>query len=231
MVTISHVVQKIVNDKIFILEPLSKGIISNVSLAEQLKPEIEEELNKKVKTHAIVMALRRYAEEIKKTHKDITFDYSSEIILKTDICDIALLRSPTLFTKLKRFYDIVDFEKGDILNIIHGRHEVVIVTNERYMKKSYELFKGEKIFNVEKNLVSLTLTFSYDFLHTPGVIYNVIRALAWDNINIYEIVSTNTELTFILNKKDSANAYRVLGRLVEKSIGGRDLNPRESKSV
>lgn len=219
MVTISHVVQKIVNDKIFILEPLSKGIISNVSLAEQLKPEIEEELNKKVKTHAIVMALRRYAEEIKKTHKDITFDYSSEIILKTDICDIALLRSPTLFTKLKRFYDIVDFEKGDILNIIHGRHEVVIVTNERYMKKSHELFKGEKIFNVEKNLVSLTLTFSYDFLHTPGVIYNVIRALAWDNINIYEIVSTNTELTFILNKKDSASAYRVLGRLVEKSAG------------
>ncbi len=219
MVTISQVVQKIVNDKIFILEPLSKGIISNVSLAEQLKPEIEEELGKKVKTHAIVMALRRYTEEIQKTHKEIAFDYSSEIILKTDICDIALLRSPTLFTKLKRFYDIVDFEKGDILNIIHGRHEVVIVTNERYMKKSLDLFKGEKIFNVEKNLVLLTLTFSSDFLHTPGVIYNVVRALAWDNINIYEIVSTNTELTFILNKKDSSKAYKVLGQLVEKNAG------------
>jgi aspartokinase len=219
MVTISQVVQKIVNDKIFILEPLSKGIISNVALAEQLKPQIEEELGKKVKTHAIVMALRRYTEEMQKIHKEIAFDYSSEIILKTDICDIALLRSPTLFTKLKRFYDIVDFEKGDILNIIHGRHEVVIVTNERYMKKSLDLFKGEKIFNVEKNLVLLTLTFSSDFLHTPGVIYNVVRALAWDNINIYEIVSTNTELTFILNKKDSSKAYKVLGQLVEKSAG------------
>jgi hypothetical protein len=218
MVTISQVVQKIVNDKIFILEPLSKGIISNVSLAEQLKPEIEEELGKQVKAHAIVMALRRYTEEIKKTHKDITFDYSSEIILKTDICDIALLRSPTFFTKLKHLYDVVDFEKGDILNVIHGRHEVVIVTNERYMKKSLDIFKGEKIFNVEKNLVSLTLTFSSDFLHTPGVIYNVVRALAWDNINIYEIVSTNTELTFILNKKDSSKAYKVLAQLVEKNI-------------
>jgi aspartokinase len=219
MVTISQTVQKIVNDKIFILEPLSKGIISNVALAEHLKPQIEEDLGRKVKTHAIVMALRRYTEEIKKSHKEITFDYSSEIILKTDICDIALLRSPMLFTKLKRLYDIVDFEKGDILNIIHGRHEVVIVTNERYMKKSIDIFKGEKIFNVEKNLVSLTLTFSSDFLHTPGVIYNVVRALAWDNINIYEIVSTNTELTFILNKKDSSKAYRVLGQLVEKNTG------------
>jgi len=75
-------VKKIVNDKIFILEPLSKGIISNVSLADQLKPEIESELRKKVKTHAIVMALRRYTDEIQKKHKETTFDYSSEIILK-----------------------------------------------------------------------------------------------------------------------------------------------------
>ena len=217
MVTVSQTVQKIVNNKIFILEPLSKGIISNVALAKQLKSQIEDDLGKKVKTHAIVMALRRYSEEIKKSHKEITFDYSSEIILKTDICDIALLRSPTLFTKLKRLYDIVDFEKGDILNIIHGRHEVVIVTNERYLKKSLDLFKGEKVFNVEKNLVSLTLTFSSDFLHTPGMIYNVVRTLAWDTINIYEIVSTNTELTFILSKKDSSKAYNVLEQLVEKT--------------
>jgi aspartokinase len=216
MVTISHVVQKIVSDKIFILEPLSKGIISNVSLAEQLRPEIEEELGRKVKTHAIVMALRRYTEDVKKAHKEIAFDYSSEIILKTDICDISVLRSPTLLTKLKRIYDIVAFEKGDTLNIIHGRHEAVVVTNERYMKKTLDLFKGEKILNVEHNLVSLTLTFSADFLHTQGVIYNVVRALAWENINIFEIVSTNTELTFILNKKDSSKGYRVLSQLVEK---------------
>jgi hypothetical protein len=217
MVTISHVVQKIVSERIFILEPLSKGIISNVALAEQLQPEIEEELGKKVKIHAIVMALRRYQDEIKKTHKEITFDYSSEIILKTDICDVAVLRSPTLLAKLKRLYDIVDFEKGDALNIIHGRHEAVVVTNERYIKKTLVLFKGEKILNLEKNLVSLTLTFSSDFLHTQGVIFNVVRALAWENINIFEIVSTNTELTFILNKKDSIKGYKVLGKLVEKN--------------
>lgn len=216
MVTISHVVQKIVNNRIFILEPMSKGIISYVSLAEQIRPEIEEELNKKVKTHAVVMALRRYADTIKKTHKDISFDYSSEIIVKTDMCDIAVLRSSTLLTKLKRLYGIVDFEKGDILNIIHGRHEVVVVTNERYMKKSLDLLIGEKILNVEKNLVSLTLTFSSDFLHTPGVIFNTIRVMAWEDINIFEIVSTNTELTFIVNKKDSVKGYKVLGKLVEK---------------
>lgn len=218
MVTISHVVQKLVNDRVFIQEPMSKGIISYGSLAEQLQPEIEEELGKEVKTHAIVMALRRYADQLIQKHKTISFDYSSEIILKTDICDIAVLRSPTLLNKLKQLYDIVDFEKGDILNIIHGRYEVSIVTNERYRERLLDFLKREKILNVEKDLVALTLTFSKDFLYTPGIIFNIVRNIAWENINIFEIVSTNTELTFIQNKKDVVKAYKALEKLVKEKM-------------
>ena len=63
----------------------------------------------------------------------------------------------------------------------------------------------------------MTIVFTADdFLHTPGIIFNAVRKLAWDNINIFEIVSTMTELTFILNKKDSMKAYEVLQELVSK---------------
>jgi aspartokinase len=215
MVTVSHVAQKLVRDRVFVLEAMSRGIVSFGSLAEQLKPDIEKELGKKVKHHAIVMALRRHAETLKEKGK-VTFDYTSEIILKTDICDIAVRRSPTLLDKLKELYDIVDFETGDILNAVHGRYEVSIVTNERYREKALKFLKGEKVLNVETGLVSLTLTFSKDFLYTPGVIFNIVRNLAWDNINIFEIVSTNTELTFILNKEDAVRGYEVLERVVGK---------------
>jgi len=216
MVTISHVVQKMVNDRVFIQEAMSRGIISHGSLAEQLKPEIEEELGIEVKHHAIVMALRRYTETLKERHKKISFDYTSEIIMKTDICDVAVLRSPSLLDKIKKIYDIVDFEKGDLLNVIHGRYEVSIVTNERYRERTLGFLKDEKVLNVEKDLVSLTLTYAKDFLHTPGVVFNVVRNIAWENINIFEIVSTNTELTFVLYKKDAVAGYKALERLVRK---------------
>jgi aspartokinase len=218
MVTISHIVQKIVSEQVFVLEPMSRGIVSYGSLAEQLQPEIEEELGKKVKTHAIVMALRRYAETLKERPAKISFDFSSEIIMKTDICDIAVRRSPTLLHRLKRLYEIVDFETGDILNIVHGRYEVSVVTNERYREKSLALLKEEKILNVERELVSLTLTFSKEFLYTPGIIFNAVRNIAWESINIYEIVSTNTELTFIINKKDAVKGYKTLERLVKNQV-------------
>ena len=218
MVTISHVVQKLVNDKVFIQEPMSRGIVSYGSLAEQLKPEIEKELGKEVKTHAIVMALYRYAETLQQTHKKIFFNYSSEIIMKTDMCDISVIRSSTLLNKIVKLYNIVKFETGDILNVVHGRYEVSIVTNERYKKKLLEFLKGEKILNVEDNLVSLTLTFTKDFLYTPGVLFNIIRNIAWDDINIFEIVSTYTELTFIIHKKDAMKGYNALEKIAEKQI-------------
>jgi aspartokinase len=215
MVTISNIVQKLVDEQVYIQESMDKDIISYASLAKQLLPDVEEELGKPVKKHAIEMALRRYKDQLKQKHKTVTFDYYSDIIIKTKICDIAVARSPTLLVKLKKLYDIVDFERGDILNIIQGSSEVSIVTNERYKQSLLNILKNENILLKEDNLVSLTMTFSKDFFYTPGIIFNIIRNVAWENINIYEIVSTNTELTFIIHKKDAMKGYKALEKLIQ----------------
>jgi aspartokinase len=216
MVTISHVVKKLVDNRIFIQEPMKNNIISYGSLAKQLQPEIEEELGVSVKRHAIEMALRRYSEQLQNRHKTVSFDYSSDIIMKTQVCDISVLRSPSLISQIKKLYDIVNLEKGDILNIIYGSHEVSIVTNERYKQKFLGILKREKVLNVEEHLISLTMTFSKDFLYTPGVIFNIIRNIAWENINIFEIVSTNTELTVIIHKNDAVKGYKALEKLIQQ---------------
>ncbi|MBN2065277.1 MAG: hypothetical protein JW771_00520 [Candidatus Thermoplasmatota archaeon] len=212
--TISNIVQKLVDQKIYVQESMNNNIISHALLAKQLKPEVEDLFEKKVKIHAIEMALRRYAERLKKEHKEIKFDFSSDVIMKTQLCDISVSRSPTIIEQLKKLYDIVIFEKGDILNIIQGSTELSIVTNERYKTKFLETLKKEKILNIEEKLISLTMTFSKDFLYTPGVIFNIIRQVAWENINIFEIVSTNTELTIILHKKDAMRGYKALEKLI-----------------
>lgn len=214
MVTISHVVQKLVSERIFIQEAMNKKIISYGALARQLKNEIQEELEKPIKVHAIEMALRRYADQLQDKHKTIQFDYSSDIIIKTQICDVSVSQSPTLLDKLKKLYDLVKYEKGNLLNIIQGSSEVSIVTNERYKQRLLEILKNENILNVEENLISLTMTFSKEFLYTPGVIFNIIRNISWENINIFEIVSTNTELTFIIHKKDTMKGYKALEKLI-----------------
>jgi len=215
MVTISHLINKIISSRPILHDAIEQGIISFGNLAEQLIPEIEEELSKKVKHSAVVMALRRYAEKLEKTPRP-KFDYNSEIIMKTNLCDISVRKSPALFTKLKKIYSIVNYEKGDVLNVIHGNYEVSIISNMRYIEKIQKELKGEKLLNIEKDLVSLSLNFSGDFLHTPGIISTSARKLNWENVNIYELISTLTELTFIVSKKDSTKGYAALQRLVSE---------------
>ena len=216
MVTVSHIVKKIVSKQPFVEEGLASGIISFGNLAEHMLHKVEEELGKKVKLPAVVMALRRYSEEISEHRKkSASFDFRGEILMRTSICDFTVVKSPTLLNKLKSVHNLVDFERGDTLNVIIGNNEVSIVINEKYIQKLNKFLSGEKILNTEFGLVALTIIFTADdFLHTPGVIFNTVRKLAWENINIYEIVSTMTELTFILNKKDSMKSYDVLHEII-----------------
>ena len=215
MVTISHVVNKLVDERIYLHEALSYGIASYGSVAKHLKPKIEKELGKEVDHFAIVTALRRYATKISARFKEIDFNTKySEVNLKTHIIDINVLKSPELFDKLKRFYDLINFEKGDILHVIYGRTHVAIVTNERYKDQILKLIQNQKIKKIEENLVALSFTVGKERIEEPGVLFKMTRSLAWENINVVEIISVDLEVTFIIDKKDVNRGYNALEKLI-----------------
>jgi aspartokinase len=215
MVTISHIVNKLVDERIYLHEALSKGIASYGSVAKHLKTEIEKELGKEVEHSAIVTALRRYSEKLTTKLKDVKFNTkNSEVNLKTHIIDINVVKTQELFDKLKRFYDLINFEKGDILHIIYGRTHVAIVTNERYKEKILNLLQNQKIKKIEENLVALSFTVGKERIDKPGVLFQITRNLAWENINVIEIISVDVDITFIVEKKDANKGYNALERLV-----------------
>lgn len=218
MVTVSHLVRKIVSENPFLVEAMSKEIISYGNFAEQIKAGIEKELGKKVKESAIVMALRRHADELEHFDKNIgKFNFRGEIIMRTNVMDANVVKSEALLAKIKNLYSMLNFGRGDTLNIILGSNEITIVTNEKYDKKVSDFLKGEKILSKKFDLVALTIVFDDKrFFTTPGVIFTAVRRLAWEGINIFEIVSTMTEMTFIVGKKDSMKAYNALQEIVCK---------------
>ena len=134
--------------------------------------------------------------------------------MKTNVMDINVLRRPSLFDKLKRIYDIIQFEKGDILHIVYGRNSVNIITNERYNEKICNFLQNERIFNIENNLVSLSFSIGKKLVNTPGVLFQIIRNFAWENINIIEVISIDSEITFIVGEKDVLRGYKALDRLI-----------------
>ena len=44
----------------------------------------------------------------------------------------------------------------------------------------------------------------------PGVYYYIFKELAWDNINIADVISTANEFTVIINNNDIHRAFSIL---------------------
>jgi aspartokinase len=214
---VSKTVKKLINEQPFLLEALNRGIIHFGNLAAELKPKIESELEKPVTESSVAMALRRYAEEIRDRIgivKPLGLD--CEVTMKTSICDFNIVKTNTLLQQLKTFYGMVDLGRGDFLNITIGNREISIAISQKYHDKIEACLKKETILHKQEELVALTIIFNSDFFHTPGITYQVLQSLAWQNVNLLEIISTLTELTIVIEKKDSIKSYTVLHELIEK---------------
>jgi hypothetical protein len=217
MPTVSSAIKEIVDSKPMLYEAIYQGIVNYANLAETLKPEIELMVGEKVELPAIVMALRRYADRMKPAaEKKPPFTMKTEIVMKTSLMDMTFVKTPALLSKMKKLYEMIDHDKGDTLNIIQGNYEITIVINDKYKKDILGLLEGEKLLNQEKELVSFTMSFSKGFFYSPGIIAKVTRILAWENINIFEIISTMTELIFIISSKDAMRAYKALQMFVNE---------------
>ncbi len=209
--SVSSCVKRIVDKSPFIHEMLIKGILSFSNYAASIQDEVQKAYGKEVKASAIVMALRRYAEELKRASlKQDKGNVEYGIIMKTNIFDLNLVRRDSFISKLGSLYGQISTEKGDFLNITLGSHEVSLAVSEKYRQLVSELAKDEEVLNQMDDLVALSLVFTGDFLQTPGIVYEAVRHLAWEQINVIEIVSTMNELTFVIKREDSMKAFDVL---------------------
>ena len=214
---VSKIVKSLIWEQPFLLEALNRGIIHFGNLAAELKPKVESELEKTVTESSIVMALRRYAEEVKGRIEIIpSLQLDCEVTMKTGICDFNIIKTNTLLQRLKSFYELVDLGRGDFLNITIGNREISIAISQKYGDKIENLLKSETILHKQEDLVALTIVFNSDFFHTPGITYQVLQSLAWKNVNLLEIISTLTELTIVIEKKDSIKSYTGLHELIDK---------------
>ena len=221
MESVSSIVKRLLHQKPFLLEAFGRGILSFGGVAAEFKPTVERQLGKEVKESAIVMALRRYAEEIKEKpapEVEAGVPLSCEILMKTNICDFNVRKNEAFLQRLGRLYEMVQLGKGDFLNVTIGNDEVSIAISEKYRDRTEEFLGDEEILEERSGLVSLTILFSGDFLHTPGIVFQALRKLAWEHINVYEIISTMTELTVVISKEDSSRGYEALQEFIEKPL-------------
>ena len=82
--------------------------------------------------------------------------------------------------------------------------------SSQYEHIAKELFKHENITFRQGKVCSITLRLPTNNVVIPGVYYRFLQKLAWENINIVDIVSTLTEFTILLSEEEVDRAFTLL---------------------
>ena len=73
-----------------------------------------------------------------------------------------------------------------------------------------EIFMHESRIAKTENLSSITVKLPAENTVCPGVYYYIFKELAWDNINIAEVISTTNEFTVVIGDADIHRAFTIL---------------------
>ncbi|MHA2502787.1 MAG: hypothetical protein ACXAE3_07960 [Candidatus Kariarchaeaceae archaeon] len=221
MVSIAQVVERIIEQKPFLESALARGLINYTKLAEDLLDEVKEspELqDTDVRATAVMMSLRRIGDRLQRDMEALKQVFSG-INLEMDYSQYNLFsatikRHEDVNTAIQQLYDIVDIGTKDFLTITSGMGEVTIISNLRFKDQILALFDKGDILAVDTELASLSLSIPQDSFQTPGLFYLVTKQLYWDGVNIREVVSTLSEMNFILKEIDIPDTLRSLRKLL-----------------
>src|SRR3989338_1377545 len=97
MITISQAVEQAIANLPLYAEAMLQEIVNHSAIARKIKPAVEEVLLEPVTEGAITIALKRYAERLRKEHKTITRNYSvRNMSIRSDLTALIFQNSPVL---------------------------------------------------------------------------------------------------------------------------------------
>ncbi len=210
--SVSRKVREIVDKTPFLRDTLRKGFLNYSNFAESIQEEVSQSCSKEVKQSAIVMALRRYGADLQKgddQRKVENLKYT--IVMHTNIAYLDYVNTPELVQQIGSLYKVAAKNgANDFLNVVTSSDTVTICADESLLPYIDEITKDCTLLYRQQDMVAISMVWGSPEIQNPGIVYESARRLAWSSINVLEIFSTVAELSFVIKRTDSFEAYRVL---------------------
>lgn len=200
MIKVSDVVDHIVNEDGFVVEAMQRGFVNLRAYAKQIQPQVEEKAKKPVSVGTIAVSLFRLAGEMqsqKKINPIVTIDGFS---VTSGLIEVTYERTEQVIQKLQQITDLSK-ESKDFFTVTQGLHEITIICPEALKTKIIDHFGSDPKIVID-DLVAVSVRIPSEYMDIPNTIYSLVGILAIKHINLIEIVSTYTELSFVVYKNE-----------------------------
>lgn len=216
MLSIGKITEEIIGRSPFLREAMTDDLINISSLARKIKPEIEETLGKEVKEGAIVMAIKRMSPGLyHRLNLKITniIGELGDFLVRSNLEDYTFENTESLRQKQADLVQLVNSDSDVFYTICRGVTETTIIASSSISNKISNLLINERLKSHTMDLASITVKLPAVNSEVYGVYYYILKHLAWEGLNIVEVVSTANEFTIIVKQDHVDKAFKVLMQL------------------
>ena len=216
MSSISTITENIINRSPFLREAMTEDLINISALSRKIRPEIEKVAGKTINEGAIVMAIKRmtpgvyYKLDVKIKN---VIGGIGDFLVRSDLVDFTFENSVTLSNPQNEIMQLIGEDKDSFFTLCKGITETTYILNAKYVEDVKRIFNKETLKSHNENLASITVKLPVSNTETYGVYYYIMKHLAWEGINIEQVVSTSNEFTGIVNSEDIDDAFKILMEL------------------
>lgn len=213
MNSIGKITEELINKSPFLREAMTDDLINISALARKLKPEIEELTGKEVKEGAIVMAIKRMTPGLyHRLNVKITnvMGELGDFLVRSNLSDFTFENSESLKTKQADLIHEINKENDSFFTLCKGVSETTFIVNTQHDDLIKRMFGGEKLKSHTQDLASVTVKLPMVNTEIYGIYYYILKHLAWEGINIVELVSTSNEFTIVVKQDDVDKAFKIL---------------------
>jgi aspartokinase len=214
--TIASCVQDIIVSSPFLEEGLSRQIINFSALAKELNQPISEVLRKPIKDGAIMMALRRYQQPSyleNSTRLKKVFSQLGDITVRSNLSDFTFQNSNSLIHSHSQVLEKISTNHQIFYAFTRGMFESNIIISTSEKESILKAFKNETQIGLQDELSAISIYLPTGNSKITGLYYQIFKRLAWENITLYEVVSTTNEFTIVVEDDLVDKAFSVIKRL------------------
>jgi len=217
MIKIQPIVRDIVMGELEAYFALTNGYMNMSSYAYRIKPRVEELTKKQVTITSLVVSLSRLKKEFKKEKPLIQEVVIKNITTKLPLTEIVYENTDKLIKDLESLHKNISVSQDDFFTTTIGAREVDIICSANLENKVLKHFSDLKPKYINHNFAAVGVSFGPEVFGTPNIFFSLLSVTARARINIEELVSTPTELTFIVAEKDFAKTVALFSELHRKT--------------
>ncbi|MEI7709648.1 MAG: hypothetical protein WCI76_02955, partial [bacterium] len=212
MIKIQPIVREIVQNELEAYLALTEGYMNMSSYAERIRPLVEARTKKTVTITSLVVSLSRLRGEFKKEHPLIQDVVIKNITTKLPLSEIIYENTNKFMSELESLHKNISVSKEDFFTTTIGTTEIDVICSSSMAPKILKHFKM-KPKSINHNLAAIGISFNPEVSSVPNTFFSLLSVTARARINIEELVSTPTELTFIVSEKDFGRTVALFSEL------------------